>query len=85
MIVLAGALLEQAKHFWTEESTLSGLLMVLTARVPLPWNSLIAISDRVEFSLEATENLIKTAKTSLGSKMYVLIIGASSQFLLTLR
>jgi len=28
------------------------------------------ISDRVEFSLEDTENLLKTAKTSLGSKMY---------------
>ena len=29
------------------------------------------ISDRVEFSRDNTENLLKTAMTSLGSKMYV--------------
>ena len=29
------------------------------------------ISDKVEFSLSDTSNLVKTAKTSLGSKMYV--------------
>ena len=28
------------------------------------------ISDKVEFSLSDTSNLVKTAKTSLGSKMY---------------
>jgi T-complex protein 1 subunit epsilon len=29
------------------------------------------ISDRVEFSRDNTENLLRTAMTSLGSKMYV--------------
>ena len=38
------------------------------------------ISDRVEFSLEDTENLLKTAKTSLGSKMYVLIAWSVQPF-----
>jgi T-complex protein 1 subunit epsilon len=36
------------------------------------------ISDTVEFSPDNTENLLKTAMTSLGSKMCVYLLGPAS-------
>lgn len=66
---MAGALLEQAEHLLDR-----GIHPIRVAdgferacRVAVA--HLDKISDIVEFSKENTENLYKTAKTSLGSKM----------------
>lgn len=66
---MAGALLEQAEHLLDR-----GIHPIRVAdgferacRVAVA--HLDKISDTVEFSKENTENLYKTAKTSLGSKM----------------
>jgi T-complex protein 1 subunit epsilon len=84
VIVLAGALLEQSEALLDRGIHPIRIADGFDRACTVAVEQLNRISDRVEFSLEDTENLLKTAKTSLGSKMYVLIIW-SVQPLLTLR
>lgn len=74
MIVLAGALLEQSEALLDRGIHPIRIADGFDRACTVAVEQLNRISDRVEFSLEDTENLLKTAKTSLGSKMYVFII-----------
>lgn len=70
VVVLAGALLEQAADLIEKGihpiRIADGYDQACEIAVP----ELDRISDRVEFTREQRDNLIKVAKTSLGSKMY---------------
>lgn len=80
MIVLAGALLEQSEALLDRGIHPIRIADGFDRACTVAVEQLNRISDRVEFSLEDTENLLKTAKTSLGSKMYVLIIWSVQPF-----
>ena len=70
-IVLAGALLEQSEELLNRGIHPIRIADGFDRACAVAVEHLNKISDRVEFSLADTTNLIKTAKTSLGSKMYV--------------
>jgi T-complex protein 1 subunit epsilon len=74
MLVLAGALLEQSEALLDRGIHPIRIADGFDRACAVAVEQLNRISDRVEFSLEDTENLLKTAKTSLGSKMYVLLV-----------
>lgn len=80
MIVLAGALLEQSEALLDRGIHPIRIADGFDRACAVAVEQLNRISDRVEFSLEDTENLLKTAKTSLGSKMYVLIAWSVQPF-----
>lgn len=80
MIVLAGALLEQSEALLDRGIHPIRIADGFDRACTVAVEQLNRISDRVEFSLEDTENLLKTAKTSLGSKMYVLTIWSVQPF-----
>lgn len=67
--VLAGALLEQSEALLDRGIHPIRIADGFDRACAVAVEHLDSISDRVEFSLEDTENLLKTAKTSLGSKM----------------
>lgn len=71
LLVLAGALLEQSEALLDRGIHPIRIADGFDRACTVAVEHLDRISDRVEFSLEDTSNLIKTAKTSLGSKMYV--------------
>lgn len=68
---MAGALLEQAEHLLDRGIHPIRISDGYERACDIAVAHLDKISDVVEFSRENTENLYKTAKTSLGSKMYV--------------
>ena len=68
-LVMAGALLEQAEHLLDRGIHPIRIADGFERACNVAVAHLDTISDTVEFSRENTENLYKTAKTSLGSKM----------------
>jgi len=83
VVVLAGALLEQA-----EELIDRGIHPIRIAdgfdhACKLAVQTLDSIADTFEFSKDDTTNLFKAAKTSLGSKMYLLHSIMGFQLILT--
>lgn len=80
VVVLAGALLEQAADLIDKGIHPIRIADGYDAACDIAVAHLDKISDVVEFSRDNTENLLRTAKTSLGSKMYELhIFGADGQ------
>ena len=69
VVVLAGALLEQAADLIDKGIHPIRIADGYDQACELAVAELDRISDRVEFSTEDTENLFEVAKTSLGSKM----------------
>lgn len=78
MTVLAGALLEQSEALLDRGihpiRIADGFERACTVAV----QNLERIADRVEYTKEDTENLLKTAMTSLGSKMSIFLLSSSS-------
>jgi len=70
-IVLAGALLEKSEELLDRGIHPIRIADGFDRACAVAVEELDRISDRVEFSIDNTENLLKTAMTSLGSKMYV--------------
>ncbi|KJA26314.1 hypothetical protein HYPSUDRAFT_181089 [Hypholoma sublateritium FD-334 SS-4] len=69
VVVLAGALLEQSESLLDRGIHPIRIADGFDRACAVAVEHLDRISDRVDFSLEDTENLLKTAKTSLGSKI----------------
>jgi T-complex protein 1 subunit epsilon len=72
VVVLAGALLEQATDLIDKGIHPIRIADGYDQACEIAVAELDRISDQVEFSKKNTENLVKVAKTSLGSKMSVL-------------
>ena len=70
VVVLAGALLEQAADLIDKGIHPIRIADGYDQACEIAVSELDQISDHVEFSRENTQNLVKVAKTSLGSKMY---------------
>ncbi len=68
--VLAGALLEHAESLLDRGIHPIRIADGYERACSVAVKHLDKISDRVEFSKSNTENLLRTAMTSLGSKMY---------------
>jgi len=68
--VLAGALLEQSEELLDKGMHPIRIADGFDRACAVALAQLDRISDRVDYSKDNTENLIKTAITSLGSKMY---------------
>jgi T-complex protein 1 subunit epsilon len=77
---MAGSLLEQAEHLLDRGIHPIRIADGFERACKVAVAHLDTISDVVEFSRENTENLYKTAKTSLGSKMYVSFVLDSMVF-----
>ncbi|PPQ69152.1 hypothetical protein CVT25_004532 [Psilocybe cyanescens] len=69
VVVLAGALLEQSEALLDRGIHPIRIADGFDRACAVAVEQLDRISERVDFSLEDTENLLKTAKTSLGSKI----------------
>jgi T-complex protein 1 subunit epsilon len=69
MIVLAGALLEQSEALLDRGIHPIRIADGFDQACKVAVEHLDDISDQIEFSTTNTENLLKTAMTSLGSKM----------------
>lgn len=69
--VLAGALLEQSEALLDRGIHPTRIADGFERACAIAVQHLDRISDRVEFSKSNTSNLLKTAMTSLGSKMFV--------------
>ena len=72
-VVLAGALLEQSEALLDRGIHPIRIADGFDRACKIAVEQLDRISDRVSFSKEDTSNLFKTAMTSLGSKMCVLL------------
>jgi T-complex protein 1 subunit epsilon len=70
--VLAGALLEQSEALLDRGIHPIRIADGFDRACAVAVEELDRISDRVDYSKDQTENLLKTAMTSLGSKMCVL-------------
>jgi len=70
--VLAGALLEQSEDLLDRGIHPIRIADGFDRACKVAIEHLDTISDTIEFSTTSTENLFKTAMTSLGSKMYFL-------------
>lgn len=70
--MLAGALLEQSEALLDRGIHPIRIADGFDRACAVAVEQLNRICETIEFSHENTENLLKTAKTSLGSKMYVL-------------
>lgn len=71
VVVLAGALLEQSEGLLDRGIHPMKIADGFEKACAVAVAHLDGVSDRVEFTRDDTENLLKTAMTSLGSKMYV--------------
>jgi T-complex protein 1 subunit epsilon len=71
-LVLAGALLEQAESLLDRGIHPIRIADGYDRACAVAVKQLESIADRIEFSKENTANLLKTAMTSLGSKMRVI-------------
>lgn len=69
VVVLAGALLEQSESLLDRGIHPIRIADGFDRACSVAVEQLDRISDRIEFSKTHTENLLKTAMTSLGSKM----------------
>lgn len=72
--VLAGALLEQSESLLDRGIHPIRIADGFDRACRVAVDNLDKISDRIDFSATNTENLLKTAMTSLGSKMYVVLL-----------
>ena len=70
LLVLAGALLEQSEELLDRGIHPIRIADGFDRACAVAVENLDRISDQVRFSQEDTSNLLKTAMTSLGSKMY---------------
>ena len=82
--VLAGALLEQSQELLDRGIHPIRIADGFDRACAVAVEHLDKISDVVEYSLENTENLFKTAMTSLGSKMCVIVPTCARMYALTL-
>lgn len=73
VVVLAAALLEQAAELIDKGIHPIRIADGYDQACEIAVAELDRISDEIPFTREDTENLIKVAKTSLGSKMYVML------------
>lgn len=73
VVVLAGALLEQAAELIDKGIHPIRIADGYDEACEVAVSELDRISDKVDFSRKDTENLVEVAKTSLGSKMYVIL------------
>ena len=73
VVVLAGALLEQAAELIEKGIHPIRIADGYDQACEVAVTELDRISDKVEFSREKTQNLFEVAKTSLGSKMYAFL------------
>jgi T-complex protein 1 subunit epsilon len=71
VVVLAGTLLEKAANLIDKGIHPIRIADGYDQACDLAVAELDRISDTIEFSPQRTENLVRVAKTSLGSKMYV--------------
>lgn len=71
VVVLAGALLEQAAELIDKGIHPIRIADGFDQACEIAVAELDRISDEITFTRENTENLLRVAKTSLGSKMYV--------------
>ena len=71
VVVLAGALLEQAADLIEKGIHPIRIADGYDEACEVAVAELDRISDKIEFAKDQTENLFKVAKTSLGSKMWV--------------
>lgn len=71
VVVLAGALLEQSESLLDRGIHPIRIADGFDRACAVAVEQLDGISDRIEFTKTDTENLLKTAMTSLGSKMFV--------------
>ena len=74
MIVLAGALLEQSEALLDRGIHPIRIADGFDRACAVAVKELDRISESMVFTLDNTENLLKTAMTSLGSKMYVSLL-----------
>ena len=74
VVVLAGALLEQAADLIDKGIHPIRIADGYDQACEVAVEELDRISDKIEFTREERQNLFKVAKTSLGSKMYGLIL-----------
>lgn len=74
VVVLAGALLEQAADLIDKGIHPIRIADGYDQACETAVSELDRISEKIEFSRDNTQNLFEVAKTSLGSKMYVLFI-----------
>lgn len=72
--MLAGALLEQSEALLDRGIHPIRIADGFDRACTVAVEHLNGICETIDFSRENTENLVKTAKTSLGSKMYVLLV-----------
>jgi T-complex protein 1 subunit epsilon len=72
VVVLAGALLEQAADLIDKGIHPIRIADGFDEACEVAVAELDRISDEIKFTKDRTANLLKVAKTSLGSKMYVL-------------
>lgn len=72
VVVLAGALLEQAADLIEKGIHPIRIADGYDQACEVAVSELDKISDKVQFSKDRTQNLFEVAKTSLGSKMYVI-------------
>ena len=73
-LVLAGALLEQSEALLDRGIHPIRIADGFDKACAVAVEQLDKISDRVAFTPDDTSNLLKTAMTSLGSKMYVIVV-----------
>jgi chaperonin GroEL (HSP60 family) len=73
-LVLAGALLEQSEALLDRGIHPIRIADGFDRACAIAVEALDRVSERIEFSRESTENLLRTAMTSLGSKMCVFIV-----------
>ena len=74
LVVLAGALLEQSEALLDRGIHPIRIADGFDRACTIAIEQLDRISERMDFSLNNTENLFKTALTSLGSKMYFSLV-----------
>ena len=78
VVVLAGALLEQSEALLDRGIHPIRIADGFDRACAVAVEQLDRISDRIEFTKEDNENLLKTAMTSLGSKMCVVLLTTNS-------
>ena len=78
--MLAGALLEQSEELLDRGIHPIRIADGFDRACAVAVEQLDCISDRVGFSKENTGNLLKTAMTSLGSKMYAFFLVRHSMY-----
>lgn len=77
--MLAGALLEQSEALLDRGIHPIRIADGFDRACVVAVEQLDRIADRIEFSKEHTQNLLKTAMTSLGSKMYVIVFTSQGE------